>query len=144
MGKYQRTKGHNFERLVAKMFRRWWPEARRGYQYRDGAEAPDVVGTPFWVECKNHKKILPSEIDHWLDFETVRLIIVYKQYKNINVAMRAMALAGLESVAHYTDRDKVTIDKYHNAIIPWAYFSDLLDYAYGVAAIDLGGGARRL
>lgn len=53
MGKSQRTKGHNNEREVAKLFRALYPEAKRGYQTRGGTgEAPDVDGTPFYIECK--------------------------------------------------------------------------------------------
>ncbi len=51
-----RRKGHSFERATAISFREMWPEARRGLQYQDGAECPDVVGTPYWVECKTGKR----------------------------------------------------------------------------------------
>lgn len=52
MGKYQRTKGHSWERQVAILMRELFPDARRGMQSRDGADAPDVEGTPYHVECK--------------------------------------------------------------------------------------------
>lgn len=53
MGAYQRTKGHNFERWVAKIFRPLFPATKRGYQARDGTKAaPDVDGTPWYIECK--------------------------------------------------------------------------------------------
>ena len=33
-------------------------DARRGIQYRDGADAPDVVGVAsLWVECKRGKRV---------------------------------------------------------------------------------------
>jgi hypothetical protein len=51
-----RRKGHSFERLMAISLRKIWPEARRGLQYQDGAECPDVTGTPYWVECKIGKR----------------------------------------------------------------------------------------
>lgn len=55
-GKASRTKGHNFERAVASVLRAIFPDAKRGYQTRGGtAEAPDVDGTPWWVECKKMK-----------------------------------------------------------------------------------------
>lgn len=58
MGKSQRDKGHGFERRVAKDLREFWPEAKRGFQTRGGtSEAPDVDGTPFFVECKAHKRV---------------------------------------------------------------------------------------
>lgn len=56
-GKLSRTKGHNFERYVAKRLRALYPEARRGLQYRDGMECSDVVGTPFHIECKRHRRV---------------------------------------------------------------------------------------
>jgi hypothetical protein len=33
-----------------------WPAAKRGIQYTGGSEAPDVDGTPYWVECKCGKR----------------------------------------------------------------------------------------
>lgn len=48
-----RSKGHNFERLVAARCRAHWPDARRGLQGRDGGDAPDVDGVPhWWIETK--------------------------------------------------------------------------------------------
>jgi len=53
MGKYQRTKGHNFERWVARSFRHIFPAAKRGLQSRNGGkEAADVEIPFFHVECK--------------------------------------------------------------------------------------------
>ena len=59
MGSSQRRKGHNFERAVAILFRNHFKNARRGLQYGDGSNAPDVDGTPFWIECKVGKKPNP-------------------------------------------------------------------------------------
>lgn len=58
MSRYSRTKGATFERAVANRMREVWPDAKRGFQSR-GAEAPDVDGTPWWVECKADEKIAP-------------------------------------------------------------------------------------
>ena len=56
-GRSNRRKGHDFEREVAALFRELWPEAKRGLQSRGGtAEAPDVDGTPFWIESKRGKR----------------------------------------------------------------------------------------
>ena len=41
---------------MAITFKELWPNARRGLQYQDGAECPDVIGTPFWIECKVGKR----------------------------------------------------------------------------------------
>jgi len=61
MGKSERTKGHNFEREIAREQRIVFPEARRGLQYRDPREC-DVEGTPLRQECKRQKRFAYSEI----------------------------------------------------------------------------------
>jgi hypothetical protein len=57
-----RRKGHDYEREVARIFAEvFGPErVRRGLQYRDGADAPDVVTPVFWVECKRGKRTEPK------------------------------------------------------------------------------------
>ena len=52
-----RRKGATFERTVAERLRELWPEAKRGFQFRGGDEAPDVQGTPFFVECKHRARV---------------------------------------------------------------------------------------
>ena len=59
-GASSRTKGHNFERWWARQMRPHFPDARRGLQYRDGNEAPDVIAGPFLFECKRGKKTNPK------------------------------------------------------------------------------------
>jgi hypothetical protein len=59
MSASQRTKGHTFERQIANELKEIFPNARRGLQYRDGGECPDVEGTPFHIECKRGKKPNP-------------------------------------------------------------------------------------
>jgi hypothetical protein len=50
---YQRRKGHNWERELARRLRAVFPDARRGLQYQDGgASAPDVVVPAFHIEAK--------------------------------------------------------------------------------------------
>lgn len=65
-GNHSRSKGHAFERLIARKLRAKWPKARRGLQYQHGEHCPDVVGTPFYIECKRHKKIRPLQIKQWM------------------------------------------------------------------------------
>jgi len=56
-GKSSRTKGHNFERWVAKELREIFPGARRGLQYQDGTGCADIVNAgPWHWECKIGKK----------------------------------------------------------------------------------------
>ena len=60
-GRGCRIKGHAFERDVAKIFRSLYGDGvKRGYQTRSGTEAPDVDGTPFWIECKRGKRTNPK------------------------------------------------------------------------------------
>ena len=57
MSAMQRNKGKAFERFIARALRELYGDrVRRGWQARDGADAPDVEGTPFHVECKHHKR----------------------------------------------------------------------------------------
>lgn len=52
-GKMSRDKGKRGEYEARDFLKRWFPEARRGAnQSRNGADAADVEGTPFWVEAK--------------------------------------------------------------------------------------------
>jgi hypothetical protein len=52
----QRSRGIGFERLIAKKLRKWFPDARRGLQYQLGENCPDIINTPFYIECKRGKE----------------------------------------------------------------------------------------
>ena len=53
-----RDKGKEFEREVANAMKAVFPLAARSYgQSATGLEAPDVVGTSFWIECGKGKTI---------------------------------------------------------------------------------------
>ena len=58
-----RAKGCAFEREVANLFKEAFPEidAHRGLQYRDGADAPDVIVPLLWAECKRGKCTYPKK-----------------------------------------------------------------------------------
>ena len=60
-GRASRTKGHDFERWVARRFREVFPKwtVSRGAQFV-GAVAPDVVTPLFWTECKRGKRTNPK------------------------------------------------------------------------------------
>ena len=62
MGKAQREKGKRAERATAKeIAERFGVDAHRGWQARDGADAPDVVGLPgWWIEVKSGKALAPK------------------------------------------------------------------------------------
>lgn len=58
----ERRKGVAFEREVARALRSVFERAERGFQFRDGSDAaPDVDGTPWWIECKNRKTVKLKE-----------------------------------------------------------------------------------
>ena len=56
-----RRKGHQWERDVVRLFATIFGSVvRRGLQFRDGADAPDVVGVPgWWIECKKGRRPSP-------------------------------------------------------------------------------------
>jgi hypothetical protein len=58
MGRLSRRKGHDWEREVVTRFATVFGEdnVRRGFQYRDGAECPDVIAPALWIECKRGRR----------------------------------------------------------------------------------------
>lgn len=52
MSKASRDKGKRGEREIATMLRDLYPDARRGFQSRQGDDEADVECTPWWVEVK--------------------------------------------------------------------------------------------
>ena len=53
-GARSRRKGRAWEQAVARMLRPLFGDAvKRGWQARSGKDAPDVVGTPYHIECKH-------------------------------------------------------------------------------------------
>jgi hypothetical protein len=60
-GASARRKGVQYEREVVHRFAEVFGEdrVRRGFQFRDGAEAPDVIAPVFWIECKRGKRTSP-------------------------------------------------------------------------------------
>ena len=57
-GKLSRMKGKVFEREVARDLRAIYGEqVKRGWQAREGTDAPDVENVPYWVECKHHQRV---------------------------------------------------------------------------------------
>jgi len=59
VGKHSRNKGKGFERTVAAAFREvYGDQVKRGWQARQGSDAPDVEGVPgYWIEAKHHHKV---------------------------------------------------------------------------------------
>ncbi|MBK7537537.1 MAG: hypothetical protein IPI49_19635 [Myxococcales bacterium] len=57
-GARSRRKGATWERELVALFRQAMPDAgaKRGLQFRQGQEAPDVDVPHFWVEAKHHHR----------------------------------------------------------------------------------------
>ena len=52
-----RAKGKTYEREIARYLREQGYNARRGQQYKGGADSPDVVGLTGWhIECKRTER----------------------------------------------------------------------------------------
>jgi len=56
-----RKKGATYERTVAHRLAEVWPGAKRGFQFRGGDEAPDVTGTPYYIECKHRQRVYVAQ-----------------------------------------------------------------------------------
>jgi len=65
----QRAKGVTFERYIANQLKPMFPRAMRGLQFRSGEENCDVIGTPWWIECKCYhtKNVYPKKWGRWYD-----------------------------------------------------------------------------
>ncbi len=61
MGMLSRRKGARFERDLVHIFAEVFGEqnVRRGLQFRDGADAPDVIAPALWIEGKCGKRTNP-------------------------------------------------------------------------------------
>lgn len=59
IGKQNRKRGQDFERVVARELAKVWPEARRNLSQTRTAkkEGGDILGTPFWIETKSGKRV---------------------------------------------------------------------------------------
>lgn len=136
-----RRKGHRFERHVAKLFRRWFPDAKRGYQYRGSDKDCDVVGTPFYVECKYAKQRFQHSLYFtWVEAWKKRnqllppvhlhagLILIVRRlaYKPIMVGMSFTA-AGLLGIPSKDD-----IRESGRTSCTWDIFSKAMDKKYKV------------
>jgi hypothetical protein len=60
-GRASRRKGHDFERTIVGRLACVFGNGlvRRGLQYRDGTDCPDVVAPGLWIECKRGRLTNP-------------------------------------------------------------------------------------
>jgi len=64
-----KQKGNRWELAVSKfLVQCGYPYARRSSyaQSRQGEKLPDVIGTPFWVECKAYRQVTAGSIRLWM------------------------------------------------------------------------------
>ena len=97
MSSSQRNKGAAFERAMAALFRRVFPDARRGLQMRDQREC-DLEGTPLRWELKAYKN-WPSAVkaleqcerdaEAW-DDERPRGVILKRNFSEPFVVMKVL------------------------------------------------------
>lgn len=66
-GRRNRQKGAEYERDVANAFKQLYTNPRREHgQARDGGDAPDVSGTPFWIECTKGEASIYDKLEQGL------------------------------------------------------------------------------
>lgn len=93
MGKLSRTKGHSFERLIAKALRVVWRECRRHLEYQDAeANGIDLVNTGrYRIQCKRGRKYASfsaiEEIQHDEMFGEIPVLVTQGDHKRILVAL---------------------------------------------------------
>lgn len=97
MSASERRKGHSFERAMAALFRRVFPDARRGLQSRDQREC-DLEGTPIRWELKSWKN-WPSAVKAYeqcerdaakFDDERPRAVILKRNFSEPFVVMKVL------------------------------------------------------
>jgi len=102
IGKQNRKRGQDFERLVAKELAKVWPEARRNLSQTRTAkkEGGDILGVPFHAECKSGKRVdlrtawAQAVVDSG---DSMRAVVLYKEGRQL-MAMCMMPVSSLLSV----------------------------------------------
>ena len=101
MGRYQRTKGANWERQIVNDLRDYGFDAQRCAPLQtDGLPWPDVLADPLWIECKVGKR--PPII------------------KGMDQAMEHCPIGRIPTVVSKQDRQQPLVT------LRWADFLDLL------------------
>lgn len=59
MSKYQRRKGHDFERWTVNQFKKFYPDAERNLNDIVDGNGVDVTAGPFAIQCKAYKNYAP-------------------------------------------------------------------------------------
>lgn len=92
-GKWARTKGHSFERLIASRLRVVFPSCRRHLEYQDGeCFGVDLANTgPYRIQCKRGAKPAPlsaiKEVQADEDLGEVPVLVTQGDHGRILVAL---------------------------------------------------------
>ena len=141
---HSRNKGLAFERDIARRMRRWFPDARRGLQFQDTEYCPDIINTPFFIECKRYAKKLPGSIDtlyekylkQSIEYEKetgkdLPVVIIYKLDKQeVTAVMLSETWRQLWGYVGEIEGRLTTIR--------WGWFAGALDHAYPIKQADKG------
>jgi hypothetical protein len=129
----QRTKGHTFERKIANDLKKFFPDAKRGFQTRGGGkEQADVIGTPFHIEAKHHAKLnmMDAYYQAVADAISTKLIPVAVGKQNrgpIRVMLGLESLARLAGYEFTADVEDPPVE------IPYRMFLQYVEHRYGCA-----------
>jgi hypothetical protein len=87
-GKTSRTKGHNFEREIARSLKDVFPEAKRNLEYQEG-EGVDIANTgEFSIQCKVGKSFrIEPALKEAVKPNKIPLAITKKDRSDIIVSM---------------------------------------------------------
>ena len=88
MSKLSRTKGHNFERLVANLLKPYFPDAKRQLEYQEGL-GRDLQGTgDFSIQCKVGKSFkIENALAEAVEKKKIPLAITKRDREDIVVSM---------------------------------------------------------
>jgi hypothetical protein len=76
-----RTKGKVGEREAVQIWKQWYPNARRGSQFRDGSDNADVIGVPYWIEVKRLADVRPANYANaWIQATSAMTIACEREY----------------------------------------------------------------
>ncbi|MFX0194852.1 MAG: hypothetical protein ACFFCW_01925 [Candidatus Hodarchaeota archaeon] len=129
-----------------RFWRRWWPDAKRGFQQRGGDEMSDIINTPFWVEVKAHNSIGDKRVEDFYYKATNesngQSVIVQYKHKNksrkhrkkyVRFVMCCDLLKEFESQAKHYDHDEWRILGEFNRLVEVTpeYLGFLFDLIYG-------------
>jgi hypothetical protein len=88
MSKLSRTKGHNFERLVANLLKPYFPDAKRQLEYQEGL-GRDLQGTgDFSIQCKVGKSFkIENALGEAVEKKKIPLAVTKRDREDIVVSM---------------------------------------------------------